>query len=51
MPSRPTVVFLVTSAFAFGACAYAHWAQVNDMKEMHKGVVRDKERQRVKNAK
>jgi len=48
-PNRTPVVVLVGSMVAtLGAVLYAHWSQMHDKQEMHKGVLRDKERQRQK---
>lgn len=46
--SRPALAFAGATTFFLGAVGYAHWSQVNDKKEMHKGVVRDKERMRLR---
>jgi len=45
---RSTLVFAATTTFAGVAVVYAHWAQVRDKKEMHKAVIRDKEKLRQK---
>eukprot|EP00639_Heterosigma_akashiwo_P005663 CAMPEP_0194576216 /NCGR_PEP_ID=MMETSP0292-20121207/11409_1 /TAXON_ID=39354 /ORGANISM="Heterosigma akashiwo, Strain CCMP2393" /LENGTH=65 /DNA_ID=CAMNT_0039428199 /DNA_START=22 /DNA_END=219 /DNA_ORIENTATION=+ len=46
--SGPVVTLGIVSAATIGAIAYAHFSSKWEKEEMHKGVIRDIERQRQK---
>ena len=41
---RPQIALATSLATAAAAVYYAHWQQVEDKRQMHEGVIRDKAR-------